>query len=524
MGLFEPVGTRLGKAFRFAVGAQFVFGICSTGTLAANWQGFEISNNKIQNIFNAATSWHANPPHGDLSYFIQKAEQRLNAHESVASIFKSLVAEETVKFNALNASTDDYSTSIRFAQTYKGLEVIGNEAMVHFDRDGEIHDVTGKALEIALNVEPSVSLEDAHRILNDRFGQRIELSEQAVLKVFKNFDGKAHLVYHMLTRSTATHDGQEVFLDAHKGQVVLEFDRAVDIHPAQVAGHGTVYSADTEASRKSLDASGYPTDINLSWYDKVVEDGKRSEKADRSALNAYRSSGLVYKYYKDTFGRLSFDNKNARIVSVVHMGKKMNNAFWTNEFKIMAYGDGDGEHLTDLTYGLDVAAHELTHGVTAATAKLVYAGESGALNESYSDFFGKMVDYGNDWDIGTRIVSPKWKRRALRNMESPEEFKQPSVKGGKHWVSTEGPCTRANDRCGVHTNSGIPNRAAVLIVNALGKKDAEQLYYKVLTSRLSATSTFKDAREQTIKECKLHFGEHARECEAVTKAFDTVKM
>jgi len=527
MGLFEPAAKQLGKAFKLAMGTQMALALCSTGAFAANWQGFDIANGKITSIFGAATGWHSTESHDNISNLIQKAEQALNGRESFASVFKSLVAEEAVKFDAAKAVSDDFSTTVRFAQKYKGLEVVGHEAMVHFDNVGDVHDITGKALDIDLNVEPSVSLADARKLLNDRFNQNVGLSEPAKLKVLKDFDGQAHLVYHMLTRSTATHEGQEVFLDAHNGQIVLEFDRAMDVHAGQGQGQGgkrTVYSADTQKAHDNVDESGYPTDIDLSWYDKVLEDGKRSEQADRSALNAYRSSGLVYSYYRDNFNRASYDGRDSRIVSVVHMGLKMNNAFWTNEYKIMAYGDGDGERLTDLTYGLDVAAHELTHGVTASTANLVYAAESGALNESYSDFFGKMVDYGHDWDIGARIMAPKWGRRALRNMENPEEFKQPSTKGGKYWVSTTGPCTRANDRCGVHTNSGVPSRAAVLIVKAIGKEKAEQLYYKVLTTRLSATSNFHDARVETLKECALRFGKDSSDCDAVTKAYDAVNM
>jgi len=444
---------------------------------------------------------------------------------------KRVLTSDKAVFEASRAIGDQFSTTIRFKQSYKGLEVVGGPAMVHFDPQGKVHDITGGALDTDLDTKPGLSAGDGQRILADRYQTQISLSSPAKLKVLKGYSPRPRLVYHYLTKSTRTHSGQEVYLDAKSGEIVLEFDRALDVdthvnvNAGVPRGKRTVYSADTEFAHQNTDAGGYPTDINFEWYDKVIEDNNRTDKVDRSSLNAWRNAGTVYAYYKMVFGRRSFDDKDTRLLSVVHMGEKMANAFWTSEFNLMAYGDGDDEHLTDLTYGLDVAAHEITHGVTSATANLVYAAEPGALNESYSDVFAKMVDWSeDDWDIGARVMAPAWGRRALRNMKNPEEFKQPGTNDSPHRIPTTGPCTRQNDRCGVHVNSGIPNRAAVLIVESIGKQKTEQIYYKVLTSRLTETSTFKDARRETEATCDMMFGKDSDECGSVRKAFDTVKM
>lgn len=480
----------------------------------------------ISHLFNSATGWQATSQ-ADLSSLVKKAQNALQSNQS----FEGLFEDDAVEFAAANALGDEQSTTVKFTQKYKGLEVVGNEAMVHFDSNGDIEATTGGAISAALDVEARLSPVAALELLNDRYQQRVSLSRPAELQVLKDFEGRTHLVYHMLTKSTATHDGQEVFLDAHSGTVVLETDRAFDALAAMTTRKGgkrTVYNADTDEAHKPgrVDTRGYPTDIDVSWYEKVAQDGKYTDGIDRSATNAYRNAGKVYDYYKKVHDRKSYDDKDSRIVSVVHMGVNMNNAFWTGEYEIMGYGDGDGQTLVDLTYGLDVAAHELTHGVTANTANLVYAAEAGALNESYSDFFGKMVDYTEgDWDIGARIMAKASKRRALRNMENPEEFRQPGSNDSPLRKPTTGvECNSANDRCGVHANSGIPNRAAALIVKAIGKENAEKLYYRVLTRHLSRTSTFADARAETEKACELMFGKGSEECQAVTKAYDTVKM
>lgn len=488
--------------------------------------------NPFNSFFSAATGWNETPIQGGsygLTGLIKKALAAIENDNR-----NSLVADAVVGFSPERALGDSDSATIKLAQTYKGLEVVGQDTMIHFDRGGVVAQTTNGTINAALNVQPSLSSAQALRVLTDRYQQDVQLSEPATLKVLQDFEGKTRVVYHLLTSSTPTHDGQEVYLDAHTGAVVLEFARVYHAHafdepkPAPKGGYRTVYSAKTAAARKSgrVDVSGYPTSTNFDWYDKVFEDNTVDEDAlDRSALNAYRNSGKVYEYLKKSFDRKSFDDKDTRIKSIVHMGVKMNNALWSSEYNVMIYGDGDNQILQDLTYGLDVAAHEITHGVINSTAKLVYAAEPGALNESFADFFGKMVDYNeDDWLIGARIMAPKTKMRALRNMEIPEEFGQPGDNNSPLRKRTDVLCSRGNDGCGVHANSGIPNRASMLVVKAIGKEKAEQLYYRVLTRHLTATSGFAEMRAETEKACGLMYGADSADCAGVKAAFDTVKM
>lgn len=464
-------------------------------------------------FFSSATGWSATN---------SGSPQTIGA--LVRKAIQTIQDKQRTQFDAKRIVGDDQSSTIRLGQNFKGLEVVGQEAMVHFGSDGSVVATTERPLEVEVSTTPKLSADQALKLLADRYQQAVTLSEPAKLKIFRDFAGKTHLAYNMKTRTTPTHNGQELYVDAHDGAVVLEFDRAYHAHEK---GQRTVYNAATEAALEPgrVDPRGYPADINVAWYEKVAEDGKYTDNLDRSALNAYRNSGKVYDYYKSNFGRKSFDDKDTRIVSIVHLGVGMNNAFWTDEYQVMGYGDGDGQMFVDLTYGLDVAAHEITHGVTTATANLVYAAEPGALNEAYSDFFGKMVDFNeDDWLIGTRVMAPSANRRALRNMENPEEFGQPGVNDSPLRRPTNVTCTRGNDRCGVHANSGIPNRAFSLLVKGLGKEKAEQLAYRVLTRHLSATSGFADMRRETIKACGLMYGVDSGDCATVQTVFDTVKM
>jgi vibriolysin len=108
----------------------------------------------------------------------------------------------------------------------------------------------------------------------------------------------------------------------------------------------------------------------------------------------------------------------------VHFGSGYNNAFWYNNQ--MTYGDGNGSSFSPLV-ALDIAGHEMTHGVTEYSANLTYANESGALNESMSDVFGAMVESyarggvvdGDTWKIGEQCYTPSTAGDALRYMDNP---------------------------------------------------------------------------------------------------------
>src|SRR5262249_1370417 len=148
------------------------------------------------------------------------------------------------------------------------------------------------------------------------------------------------------------------------------------------------------------------------------------------------------------------DGATPLITSVVHYGTRYNNAFWNGSS--MTYGDGDGTAFSPLVT-LDIAGHEMTHGVTERTANLTYAGEPGALNESAADVFGALVERrtrgesGNTWKIGEDAYTPGTAGDALRYMNNTHRGGQPDHYSERY--------TGSADNGGVHTNSGIGNFA-----------------------------------------------------------------
>jgi Zn-dependent metalloprotease len=240
-------------------------------------------------------------------------------------------------------------------------------------------------------------------------------------------------------------------------------------------------------------------------------------KADDAAVNeAYDHSGDTFDFFHALFGRNSLDDAGMSLISSVHVGEAdgrgyqpMSNAFWDG--RQMAYGDGDGKVFGRFTRSLDVVAHELTHGVQAFTSNLVYRGQSGALNEHFSDVFGVLVRQWRagqaveqaSWLIGADVLVPAATRRGIRDMEHPgTAFTDDPVLGSDpqpdHMKKLY---TGPADSGGVHLNSGIPNRAFVLVAQAFGGpawEEAGRVWYDALL-QLSRTSQFADLARITAQ-------------------------
>lgn len=247
--------------------------------------------------------------------------------------------------------------------------------------------------------------------------------------------------------------------------------------------------------------------------------------ADPAAVSAHYNLGRVFAYFLDTFNRKGIDGAGSSMISAVHVtegGKKMDNAFWSG--KLMAYGDGN-TNFKPLAQGLDVAAHEMTHGIIDATVNLEYKFQSGALNESMADVFGIMVDR-DDWTLGEDVVNPAvYASKAMRDMEHPHNGGTGARDIGWQPAHMDEFMQKGldSDNGGVHVNSGIPNRACFLIANAIGREKTEKIYYRVLEARyLNPGSQFIDMRLAALRSATDLFGASSPEVAAVTAGFNGV--
>jgi len=251
---------------------------------------------------------------------------------------------------------------------------------------------------------------------------------------------------------------------------------------------------------------------------------------DASVNQAYDGFGHTYDFYWKVLQRDSIDGAGMPIAGLVHYGIDYDNAFWDGEGH-MFFGDGDNELFTDFTKSIDVIGHELTHGVTQYTANLHYSNQSGALNESLSDCMGSVIKQRAhnqsaaeaDWLIGAEVVGPKL-RPALRSMKDPGTAnaydRQPATMD--KYVKT------ADDNGGVHTNSGIPNKAFYLAAIALGgnswDKAAPIWYAAMRDPQVKPNSSFRRFAHATVRQASQMYGQASKEALAVEGAWKEVKV
>ncbi|MEQ6899696.1 M4 family metallopeptidase [Nocardioides sp. YIM 152588] len=234
------------------------------------------------------------------------------------------------------------------------------------------------------------------------------------------------------------------------------------------------------------------------------------ETKDADVINAYDNAGLVRGFFKDTLNRNSIDNRALDLVLNVHFGTDYNNAFWDGDE--MTFGDGDGVIFSGFARSLDVVAHELAHGVTQHASGLVYQGESGALNEHFSDVFGTAITQwaagerpeDADWLIGDEIMGPELYGEALRSMRYPgTAYDNPILGQDPQPAHYADRYTGNADNGGVHINSGIPNRVFFRVATELGDTlVAARIWYHALNF-LKPKANFAHAAAQTAESARI---------------------
>jgi Zn-dependent metalloprotease len=260
--------------------------------------------------------------------------------------------------------------------------------------------------------------------------------------------------------------------------------------------------------------------------------------SDVAVNEAFDGSGITYDLYYNVYQRNSIDGNGMRLDSTVHYQKGYDNAFWNGEQ--MVYGDGDEDMPPEdrlfnrFTAAIDVIGHELTHGVTQFTAKLVYSFQPGALNESMSDVFGSLVKQYSlnqtaaqaDWIIGAGLFTSNVNGVGIRSMKAPGTAyddpvlgKDPQPGHMRDYVNT------VSDNGGVHINSGIPNHAFYVTALEIGGnawEKAGQIWYVTLKDKLSASSNFQNCADHTYQAAADLYGSGSLEQQAVKKGWAEV--
>lgn len=452
-------------------------------------------------------------------------------------------------------------THVRFNQSVNGVNVEGAEVIVHFNKNNEIVSVNGRTNQTitadSVDTNASLSSDEALSVALASVSAPDELTYEPTSElVVLPFEGKNYTAYKVNVNFMGDEPGNWfVFVDAKTGEVIDQYNGLMhadeqtqkgagkgvhgehrELHITQVKepNAGTKFALADYSHENLGGIVTYDAKNDYSFSNDTVHMGNSAafiSDYDRAAVDAHYNSEKVYDYFLNEHGRNSLDGNGMAIISRVHYGNNYNNASWNGRW--MTYGDGDGKFMISLSAGLDVAAHEMTHGVISHSANLVYRNQSGALNESFADVFGALVD-DSDWEMGEDIMAPEAKANGstvLRSLSNPngvivsnEQRRAYSTNGGVYpdHMDEFYHMPTSVDGGGVHVNSSITNHAAYLIAQDLGREKLGKIYYRALTVYLTSNSDFSDARQAIVQSAIDLYGEGSEEEAAVHSGFDAV--
>ena len=438
-------------------------------------------------------------------------EAAREAVEAIAPIFRVSAEELKLQRNSVDERGHQH---LRYQQTLHGRRVVGGEFILHVDAERNIYAANGSArlgepLSTQAKVAPEAARTQAER---DSSATGATAGPQAELVYLLLAEAQTpRLAYEV--RVTGERDGAPaedlVYVDAERGEVLLVNPR---IHSAlqrkvHTASNGTTTPGALRRAEGQATSGDNHVDTN---YDRL---------------------GETYNCYKTLFGRDSINNAGITLVSTVHYARNYVNAYWDGTQ--MVYGDGDNVNSIPLGLDADVTTHELTHAVTQYESNLVYAGESGGLNESMSDIFaGVCESWSRKWatdadvfKVGEDIWTPGTAGDALRYMDDPAKDGISLDSYGDYYVGVD-----------VHYSSGISNLVFALLskggkhprgktsntVPAIGPEKTGRIFYKANTDYFISTTTFEQARTYTLQAAESLYGAKSPEVTAVTEAWKAV--
>lgn len=464
-------------------------------------------------------------------------------------------------YDVLRAVTDPRGlTHVHFQQRVEGVPVFGGQVIVHLRADGGIRAVTDDLVAVrGLDLAPELGAEEARSLAEEGDVAPPEPDAdlglaplpEPELWILRRPEAAPRLVWSVQSSVESPAPARpRVFVDAHDGREVWRYD---ELHTVQITNNTRYDGA------KAID-------VYQSGATKVLEDPGRDfvtasfqntgsslfyvttnapTFSDTTAAQLHWGTARVLDYWSAVHARDGIDGAGGpgfapraqtgvpALTGAAHYGVRVNNAFWdpTNEF----FAAGDGFVLFSPLVSLDVVAHELTHGVNHYESGLVYADESGALDESAADVFGAAIEAWSDgatsastWRIAEDCYTPTVANDALRYLDDPtadgssidhydERYLGPLDNGGVHWNSGIG-----NLAFHLAAEGGAHPRLGGDPIAGVGLADAADIWYLALTAYVTASSGYHGMRIATLLAAEDLFGADAPEVHEIDAAWALV--
>ncbi|MEV7074453.1 M4 family metallopeptidase [Streptomyces sp. NPDC093990] len=491
----------------------------------------------------------------------QRAELIREADAAKADTAKDLGLGAKEKLVVRDVVKDgDGTLHTRYERTYDGLPVLGGDLVVETTRSGATEGVvkaTNKTIKVASatpKVTAAKATAQALRAAQAAGADKAD-TNRAPRKVIWAGNGTPTLAYETVVgglQEDGTPNELHVITDAATGAKLYEY-QAVETGTGNTMYSGTVTLGTTQSGSTynltdgargghktyNLNRGTSGTGTLFSGSDDVWGNGSASN-AETAAADAHYGAALTWDYYKNVQGRSGIRGDGVGAYSRVHYGNNYVNAFWSDSCFCMTYGDGSGN--THPLTSIDVAGHEMTHGVTSNTAGLNYSGESGGLNEATSDIFGTAVEFyaNNSSDVGDYLIGEEIDINGdgtpLRYMDKPSKdgASKDSWYSGIGSVDvhySSGPANHffylLSEGSGTKTINGVTYNSPTsdgLPVTGIGRDKAEKIWFRALTTKFTSTTNYAAARTGTLAAAGELYGTTSAEYTAVANAWAGVAV
>jgi zinc metalloprotease ZmpA len=455
---------------------------------------------------------------------------------------------------------DRTGSAIRFDRTYRGLKVVGGDFIVHLTPSGAFRYGNGRRIGgLPTSLTPTVSAAAAGAAARRSLHYRVASTSTSLVV----FGGRrtSPLAWEVSTSGRSGPHGTVTYVSATTGRTLARWST---VHTAADVGKGrTEYSGtvplndvktgptytlqdDARGAQKIFNANhstahGVGTlfaDTNNVWGDHT------ETNVETPAADAAYGLAQTWDFYLNTYGRSGIADDGVAARGFVHWGTNYVNAFWADDCFCMSFGDGSISSGISPLDSLDVGGHEMTHGVTSRTAGLVYAGESGGLNESTSDVFGTMVEWyaNNKHDVPDYVIGEEIFRAYDPATNYIRRMDHPSVDGHSAdcWFSTVGTLN-------VHYSSGVGNHLFYLLsegsgaktingiaynsptcngktVKPIGRDAVAAIWYKALTEEWTSGTNYHAARIGMLNAAAALYGAGSVQYRRVNKAWAAVSV
>ncbi|MEU3687049.1 M4 family metallopeptidase [Streptomyces narbonensis] len=432
----------------------------------------------------------------------------------------------------------DGTVHTRYERTYEGLPVLGGDLVVHQKKNGAR--ATTKATGARISVPTTEAEAPAAK------------ARSTARKVIWAATGKPTLAWETTVTGTqpdGTPSERHVITDASTGKELYAYE-AIETGTGntQYSGQVTLGTAPsytlTDAARgghKTYDLNGGTNGTGSLFTNSTDTWGNGlATNRETAAADAHYGAAVTWDFYKNELGRNGIRGDGVAAYSRVHYGNAYVNAFWSDSCFCMTYGDGAG-NAKPLT-SLDVAGHEMTHGLTAATAGLRYSKESGGLNEATSDILGTSVEFhaANAADAGDYLIGEKIDIRGngtpLRYMDTPSK----DGNSADYWSTrvarldvhySSGPANHffylLAEGSGTKTINGVVHSSATYdgsTLTGIGREKAYKIWYKALSTYMTSSTNYAGARTATLSAATDLYGANSPEYTAVANAWTAINV